>query len=519
MPPKKSSNTMEKKMTARKSTGASAPTRCLAPLPTCNTDILEEQNEQLPINTRKRKKTAELTCVTYEADFARVKEDTTWCTGCQDDPETRKANCTKCGFDVCFGGVGSNACIEVADTELAWSSFFCPGCAMRGKEKQEYYGFYDASGQPLMGAVQTVRQRGLQFFRGSLSPVVAIVQLKLKGMPSDLEIPFETCKLFLDGYSSGGVSSQDVISHGLQAPSIGGLRAGYPRPMVTSSISFDLGTSAGHKQYESDLKMLLLSCDRMGVSHIMTYIVTHSDPGSGNLHFTTDDGGGAAPLEEVMEGLFPPMASNWLALKSSHLFLLVCGNKVLLETGYTYLSEKTENQMFNNIFLFPIAGLQPRHIANFSVKFGECLLYRGLSVDESVKRALNDQPVLGQHARVLHLSSLSTRQFRAERWAWCHEDFRPYGVEPPILCLKCRGLNTFSKCWRKAESLCIIFECTRKLPVNSLDQTCSYQQKCQNQVIIQVTAEEMSLPKGPKSGFGKWGKHKFIWNKQLIQRF
>ncbi|KAK7444330.1 hypothetical protein VKT23_015342 [Stygiomarasmius scandens] len=371
----------------------------------------------------------------------------------------------------------------------------------------------------MINAVVYVHQRTLRFFQGSNLPTVAIVQLKLSNLCSDLELPYEITNSFLDGFSLGLVDFQEVIRHDLHAPSVPGLKAGYPRPIVKASITFDLGTTKGREVYKTSLRQLLEACDQMGVTKIMFLVVTHSDTSSGNLHFTTEGQGGAAPLNEVMGGLFPPVACRWLQSRSSHLLIMVCGNRCLHERDYNHLTAKAESGVFNDVIMFPAPRLQPCYVAPFAARFAENIFYDGLSSEEGIKHALFDLPALGQHSRVLHILAKDKGKFEAFRWAWCHEKYRPYGVETPGQCPQCKCLKAMERGVKLVkESQEVVFHCHGKLPCDPNSQT-NFQHACTYDLRVAVTKAELGLEKGRGSGFGKWCKHEFKWSRDLVKRF
>ncbi|KAK7458672.1 hypothetical protein VKT23_009671 [Stygiomarasmius scandens] len=513
----------KKGYSAQKSTGGEAPRKALG------TGSVPE----VPKETRATKKRKLETSVDGDSDldsdsaeagvtfasYAKIPDGAQWCRGCNDNTELPKLTCESCQHFVCYGKPKSGACLEISTklfSKPTWSRFICPGCEfMQNKKKggtggvSTYSGFYDSDDQPIKNVIVNIRNREYSFFKQVKLEKLAIVQIEVAGASSDFAVPFKMAVLRASSFSSGEVDVRDVLQHNLRSPNSLNLVPS-PQPLLTSKIEFDFDTAEGAGRYESDLIELRNAVEAMGIARILFFVVTHSDPNSGDLHYTAN-GGGAERLKVVMKRLFPSVVEEWLRSKETYLHLLVCGSKPLMMEGFSYLTDIVTRRVFNHVFLFPTVNLQPTEIAPFTTNFIKFGLYQNENFHKAVTLSLEGLLDVGHHTRIICLSYASGDKdtFHATRYVWTHSTRRPWGLDMPTHCSACNGIKTFKSAnrvggKRNAE---VIMKCTGV-------EGCA----CTKEVRVYLTDCESRLEQGSKEHAGLWQCHKFAWEEALMER-
>ncbi|KAK7434301.1 hypothetical protein VKT23_009681 [Stygiomarasmius scandens] len=514
----------DSKHTAHKSTGGKAPRKELG---TGQRPSAESEGVR-PLRKRKAASTvtageadaseAEEGVLTFE-DFAKTPLGTTWCRGCNDDTDARKLTCDKCQHIVCYGKQDSGACLELTIgffNNPTWSRFICPGCEYQEKKKGTsggrfaYSGFYDNDNLPIANVIVGIRNRDYNFFRAMRLEKVAIVQIEVEGSSTDFAIPFNAAVLRATSFSAGVVSVDDVLSHRLSSPHVGNTSS--PQPLLTSKIVFDLDYVKTQERYSSDISRLRNAVDAMGINEILFFVVTHSDPDSGDLHYT-GEGKGAETLKVVVAKLFSAMFQEWLRAKRTYLHFLVCGAKPLMEEGFHYMKSLVSSGVFNDVFLFPTVDLQPAEIAPFSTNLVKFALYNSEVMNAAIELSLAGLTDVGFHTRIIHLSSGSTpsnvQRCWANRYVWSQYSRRPWGIEAPTYCTQCGGIKTFDAKPVEEETVTeeVVFAC------NGLQGAV-----CTKEVRVRLTKWEKGLKQGSQEKWGLWQRHKFCWDEELMKR-
>ncbi|THU83286.1 hypothetical protein K435DRAFT_871448 [Dendrothele bispora CBS 962.96] len=540
MPPKKKGQKGPKptnKVKARKTTGGSAPRKTLGFTP--NSSGRES-------GTRKRKLDVALDSLSDNPDkddallnvgddpmsssdgenevidydyFSKLSLDAQWCSSCNDNTETPKVTCDDCKHIVCYGGKSSGACLVLTPTAVKspnWSSFICPACEhlkqrdSAGKGPSIYHGFYDESGKPLPKVLLEIRNRQFTWFKPLKLEPVAIVQLQVAEAGQDLEIPYRTAVLRASAYASGVVSVSQVLDYQLRSPEREGNLLSGPQPLLTSKINFDFATEAGMEQYAREMVNLRHAVNCMGISRVVFFVVTHSDPATGDLHFAPD-GAGAQTLEVVMNTLFSTATEDWLRPKDTYLFNLVCGSKVITAEGYRHLQAYVTSRVFKNIFMFPTVHLQPHELTCFITNLLEHVLFHHEAVEPTIPIVLNELSGIGLHTRILHLclhqDFRSQPTCHAVRHVWTHQMRRPWGLDAPSYCHLCKAIKSFHAERNPGPdgTFVVKFKC--------------HGPHCRMVVEVPLTSAESNLVRGPKERHGKWQQHEFQWEQDLLERF
>ncbi|THU97241.1 hypothetical protein K435DRAFT_857759 [Dendrothele bispora CBS 962.96] len=267
---------------------------------------------------------------TYETHFAKVAPGTRWCAGCKDDTVWPKVKCERCHNVVCYGGIGSNACMELNDSHLNNGkipdtlNFLCLSCTTNDhatnskvSNKFHYYAFRNELGEAQAEIVAKIKNRGeTQWFKPLRMPSLAIVLLQVAGSTEEFSAPFEITKFMLAGYSSGMVSVDKVLENNLQAPEIPWNEAATARPIIHSKVTFDLLPSESDVKHAQRMTELINAFERFGVTEVIFFLVTHSDPESGDIHFTAG-GQGAERLSVVGYSVLFYGALVYMALPST----------------------------------------------------------------------------------------------------------------------------------------------------------------------------------------------------------
>ncbi|KAK7434934.1 hypothetical protein VKT23_019937 [Stygiomarasmius scandens] len=504
----------------KRNTGAPAPRKELetgpSPIETNRTTRKRKANGTPVIAAASDEDDHELEPVTFQEHYAKTPAGTKWCRGCNDETDLPKLLCDCCNQVICSGKRGSGACIEL-DTDFlinpTWASFICPGCewdkARKGSSGGQftYYGFYDQNKAPLTSVIVQIRNRDYAFFKPMKLERLAIVQLEVDGLTSDFTLPFDTAALWASIYSSGKVGVEDVLEHRLSSPNVTSLEPS-PQPLLTQRIVFDFNTIKGSDRYTEEIVALRNAIQRMGINRIVFFIVTHTDPGSGDLHYTAN-GGGAHSLQTVIGRLFPVPFQHWLKEKETYMFLLVCGSKLLTLEGYNYMTDLATNRIFNHMFFFPAAYLQPAETSFFIANFVKYGLYQDEPINQAVSLSLEGQRNLGCHTRIIRVSSCDGDDkltFHAVRYVWSQKSRRPFGLEAPTHCTKCNGIKTFS-----AKSV-LTGDGVVEVIMSCLSGLCSAELR------VSLTEMEKNLEQGSKHCWGSWQHHNFVWDAALMQR-
>ncbi|THU94502.1 hypothetical protein K435DRAFT_798848 [Dendrothele bispora CBS 962.96] len=467
----------------------------------------------------------------YETDFAKFPLDAQWCRGCNDNPGSLKLTCDDCKHVVCYGGKGSGACLVLTPTAIKtppWSHFVCPSCEHSkqppGTKSPElvYQGFYDSNGTPISKVLLEIRNRQFTWFKPIKLEKLAIVQLQVAGAGEDFGILYEIAVMRASIYAS---APRPTISTFLLAPNLPScaqpsflrptflLAPNLPscaQPLLKSKIEFDFGTEEGMDRYAREMVNLRNAIDSMGIQRVVFLVVTHSDPDTGDIHFAPENTG-AERLEVVMKTLFTPATEDWLRLRETYLFMIVCGSKPFTTDAYKYLQALVTSRSFENILLFPTVCLQPHELSSFLPNLLEHILFRHEAVEPMIPVVLKELSGLGLHTRILHLGlHVDTRgkpTCHAIRHVWTHGTRRPWGLDAPSYCSSCKSIKSFRGVERihRGRSVYVQFKC--------------YGSNCKNVITISLTPAESKLVRGPRDAYGDWQQHEFQWDEELLERF
>ncbi|THU84718.1 hypothetical protein K435DRAFT_806482 [Dendrothele bispora CBS 962.96] len=516
------------KSTARKSTGGKAPRKKLGG-GLVNSGVAPTNTDVSPIS-KKRKTNPNVDSdnderlLDYQTHFAKTPAETRWCRGCNDDTESAKVNCDICHHVVCYGPSGSGACLELTAEAIGstdWTFFNCPACELLQHKTTQfiYYGFYGSDRNPMKKIIGSINNHQFTFFKPVKLQKLAIVQLQCNGANKDFEMPYRYMSLRAATYASGVVSVADVLKHRLTSPATTNLTLSQPEPLLTAHMSFDLDSPEGSAQHDSNMINLKKTVDAMAINHVVIVLVTHADPETGDLHFTAD-GGGAQELAVVMDALFPATIQDWLLERTVHLFMLVCGTKPLTKEGYAYMTALVARKVFDHVFLFPTAHLQPSEIALFASDLVEQVFMHYQTTERAVMLTLQNLPRLGLHTRILRLSAQTDSSGEpsaiAIRYVWTQSRCRPWGLDAPTFCVACNSVKTFDRAERKTDpngNLAVVFRCSGPASKKAGLTPCA------KDIVIPLSLCEGKLIKGPKDSRGLWQEHEFVWDASVLLRF
>ncbi|THU86814.1 hypothetical protein K435DRAFT_867911 [Dendrothele bispora CBS 962.96] len=404
-------------------------------------------------------------------------------------------------------------------TTASISRFICPPCEHSSKGAPDiklsefvYHGFYDSNGAPIPKVLLEIRNRQFTWFKPLKLERLAIVQLQVAGIAQDLEIPYQIAVLKASAYASGVVSVSEVLGHELRSPETDNPDLPCcPQPLLISKIVFDLATEDGVSEYGREMVNLRHAINSMGITRVVFFVVSHSDPEIGDLHFAPG-GAGAERLEIVMKALFSPATTEWLRPKETYLFTLVCGSKPITADGYRHLQTYVTSRFFENIFLFPTNNLQPLELTSFITNLLDHVLFRHEPIGTMIPVVLKELSTLGLHTRILHLGLRTDSRGRwisyADRYVWTQRTRRPWGLDAPAFCPQCNTIKSFRGVERLEGpdgKLVVQFKC--------------HGANCRAAVTVPLTSAEYKLVRGPREPCGGWQQHDFQWNEELLGRF
>ncbi|THV02944.1 hypothetical protein K435DRAFT_852380 [Dendrothele bispora CBS 962.96] len=517
MAPKKTS---KKRYPVRKSTGAKAHRKQLGSGP-AKSDANPTDTDLSPIEGRRKRKTSpninsanDERVLDYQTDFAKTPPDA----------QARFAFVSS-DYVLILTPSGAEELTAEAIENAGWAFFTCPACELLRQEKKTkfvYNGFYGSDGKPMEKTIISINNKQFTFFKPVKLQKLAIVQLQCNGASTDFEMPFKYMALRAATYASGVVSVEDVLKNGLTSPAITNLASSQPQPLLTANVTFDLDSPEGLAEHARSMVDLRNALDAMSVNQVIFILVTHSDPETGDLHYTAD-GGGAEELAVVMDALLPTAIQNWLCERSAYLFFLVCGAKPLTKDGGL---TATPRKVFQHAFLFPTAHLQPSQVTLFASDLVEQVHMHNLILERAVMLTLQNLPSLGLHTRILRISArtdLAGKPFAAAtRYVWSHYKRRPWGLDAPTFCVVCNSVKSFDKSNHITDpngSFAVEFKCSGELKCSGPASKEASLTRCANAVMIPLSSCEGKLVKGTKDPCGLWQEHEFTWDAGVLRRF
>jgi len=172
--------------------------------------------------------------------------------------------------------------------------------------------------------------------------------------------------------------------------------------------------------------------------------------------------------------------------------------------------------------MFPATHLQPGEVAYFVCYFVERILLEDTSIQPGLIHILEDLPRLGLHTRILRISPSSTPEgkttSRAVRYVWTHATRRPWGVEAPIYCTRCKSVKSFVAYPVPADGVVnVIFKCKGLVKDAACDE--GTRTPCTREITVILHPSEACLDQGPSGERGSWQQHLFTWNEDLMARF
>jgi len=220
------------------------------------------------------------------------------------------------------------------------------------------------------------------------------------------------------------------------------------------------------------------------------------------------------------------------------MFLIACGSKLLTRSGYAYLHDWVSRQVwfklgskhcfvddmksirkyFDHMFCFPAPNLQSRRIARFIAHYVERVIYELVAPDRAIPQILEEDPRMGLHTHVLHVSSLGRSRVNARRYVWSQRSRRPFGYPSPTYCPVCQFVKSYDCDGMNHSRNTLTWYCQGTLLAKEDSQT-GFEAGCSESVTVSLTREERELRRGGGGICGSWQSHRFEWSEELIARF
>ncbi|KAF8347333.1 hypothetical protein F5887DRAFT_957912 [Amanita rubescens] len=205
-------------------------------------------------------------------------------------------------------------------------------------------------------------------------------------------------------------------------------------------ISFDFSTPDSVDNYVREVSTLaqrIRSGNLVRFQRFAVFLIDHTDPSRGDLHFAPENQG-AAPVSEIFPMLFPPPLLEVLKPGSDQntITLLACGGTMKHTQSFNEVKTFLNTSPFHSLMAFGQVDFQPSTANAFLM---DTNLFWFIYRRNPVSGMLLNHQVLGSHSDVYVLYHSGS----AERLTWSHPGHRPFGFPLPIQCTGCKALKSF----------------------------------------------------------------------------
>ncbi|KAG1725504.1 uncharacterized protein EDB91DRAFT_1254768 [Suillus paluster] len=414
-----------KKMTAKKSTGGSAP-RVVITLEAADDVSDASQSDEMDVASDG----------SHHNDF---------CIVCRDgavEPNSLVC-CSECPRVVCVNCMDIPAAFQhaVLADDVLFQCICCYISQQESRRRQEngpsrlpYFGFHYSDGRPVLDRFLNIR---------------ATLELSLRAQISSAPVLFVHLKI-VDYDATGG--SFDLAYDFLKPYfPCGGLER--------REVTFDIATTAKAANYQRSVDSMVRALKEQGKwDRVVIGISDHTDNDNGDP-FAGYDGKKrfiAARVDNFLDIILKPWQGLVDHASESYLWFFCCGALVNNIESFKTLQTSILRHRMSAAVAFTAPRFQPSFTSHLLLAFAEIVLLERFAIHNSFPHMLGQSFKLGRHTDIF-LMTPDKDQLTVTKYCWTHIDHRPWGHYLPLLCPSCGVGNA----WRSAsKSRVYTFECT-----------------------------------------------------------
>ncbi|KAG0695620.1 hypothetical protein DFH29DRAFT_879913 [Suillus ampliporus] len=305
-------------------------------------------------------------------------------------------------------------------------SFRCICCHIKILPAGPYFGFYKASGVPLLNSFFSIKDtlEVSQHAEISAAPVIFIHLILV-----DFNIiasPFQLAHDFLKPYFTGG---------GIEYV----------------EVYYDIATDTKLAPYWTKVCQLIKGLKNSFVwERVVIGVSTHTDEGFRDpfTGYEDDDTKGyvTTPVNDFLEIILDPWQAIVDHAQESYLWMLCCGSVINNSDSFIGLQEAVVWHNLTVTIAFNAPRFQPSFATHLLIAFTERVLIGHCPIRLAFKDMLAQSCDLGRHSDVFLLTPVKEGALNISRFAWAHSEVHPWGN---FLSIQCGGCG-WADSWRSA---------------------------------------------------------------------